>query len=222
MNVHMKFDMRRLQQAIKNLEPLVKKSRKELVEQAAKGFVKTVTEVTPPASKGTTGSAAKKQGEAAITGDLARVMLPVRSRRNAQLQDPVEIYKRLRDKNTGRINPRNLQKPYPVSSTQYAALRKTLLARVGWLAAGWNAAARKLGVKLPAWIARHGTGYGIILVSNDGRRFRIEISNAVKFVGNVKDLDGRIQKAITYQANAMQRQADFLLHKAVKRSGFKW
>ncbi|MCX6968195.1 MAG: hypothetical protein NTZ46_10555 [Verrucomicrobia bacterium] len=56
-------------------------------------------------------------------------------------------------------------------------------------------------------------------MTNDGRRFRIEISNAVKFVGNVKDLDGRIQKAITYQANAMQRQADFLLHKAVKKAG---
>jgi hypothetical protein len=220
MNVHMKFDMRRLQQAIKSLEPNVKKSRKELVEQAAKGFVKTVATVTPPGSKGATGSTAKKQGEAAIKSDLAKVMKAVRARKGAQLQSAQDIYKRFRDKNTGRINPRNLQNPYPVSSAEYNALRKTLLARVGWLASGWNAAAQKLGVKLPAWITRHGTGAGVILVTNDGRRFRIEISNAVKFVGNVKDLDRRIQKAITYQANAMQRQADFLLKKAIKKAGF--
>ena len=219
MNVHMKFDMRRLQQAIKNLEPHVKKSRKELVEQAAKGFVKTVTTVTPPASKDATGSTAKKQGEAAITNDLAKVMKAVRAKRNVQLQSAQDIYKRFRDTRTGRINPRNLQKPYPVSSTGYNALRKTLLARVGWLASGWNAAAQKLGVRLPAWIARHGTGAGIILVTSDGRRFRIEISNAVKFVGNVKDLDRRIQKSVDYQANAMQRQADFLMRKAVKKAG---
>ena len=220
MNVHMKFDMRRLQAAIKNLEPHVKKSRKELVEQAAKGFVKTVATVTPPASKGATGSSAKKQGEAAITNDLAKVMKAVRARRNVQLQSAADIYKRFRDTRTGRINPRNLQKPYPVFSTEYNALKKKLLSRVGWLASGWNAAAQKLGVKLPAWITRHGTGAGIILVTSDTRRFRIEISNAVKFVGSVKDLDRRIQKSVDYQANAMQRQADFLLKKAVKKAGF--
>ena len=220
MNVRMKFDMSRLQRAIKNLQPLVKKSRRELVEQAAKGFVKNVAAITPPASKGTTGTAARKQGEAAIINDLARVMLPMRSRRNAEFQSALDIYKRFRDQRTGRINPRNLQKPYPVATADYNALRKALLLHVGWLAAGWNAAAQKLGVKLPAWITRHGTSQGIILVTSDGSRFRIEISNAVKFVGNVKDLERRIQKAVDYQANAMERQGDYLLRKAVKAAGF--
>jgi len=220
MNVHMKLDMRQIQRAIKNLEPVVKKSRQELVEQAAKGFVKTIASITPPGSQGATGSTAKKQGEAAISNDLAKVMKAVRAKRNAQLQSPQEIYKRFRDTRTGRINPRNLQKPYPVPGAEFNALKKTLLGRVGWLASGWNAAAQKLGVRLPAWISRHGTGAGIILVTSDGRRFRIEISNAVKYAGSIKDLDRRIQKAVTYQANAMQRQADFLLHKAVKKAGF--
>ncbi len=215
----MKFDMSRLQKAIRDLEPLVKKSRKELVEQAAKGFVKTVAGVTPPASKGKTGTAAKKQGEATIIGDLARVMVPVRSRRKQPVQNALDIYHRFRDQRTGRINPRNLQKPYPVTTADYNALKKNVLLHVGWLAAGWNAAAQRLGVKLPAWIARHGTSQGIILVTADGSRFRIEISNAVKFVGNVQDLERRIQKAADYQANAMQRQADYLLRKAVKQSG---
>jgi hypothetical protein len=220
MKVRMKLDMRQIQRAIKNLDPVVKKSRQELVEQAAKGFVRTIATITPPGSQGATGMDAKKQGEAAIINDLAKIMKAVRSKRNAQLQSAQEIHKRFRDNRTGRVNPRNLQKPYPVSNTDYNALKKTLLLRVGWLASGWNAAAQKLGVKLPTWISRHGTSAGVILVTSDGRRFRIEISNAVKYVGSVKDLDRRIQKAVTYQANAMQRQADFLLHKAVKKAGF--
>ena len=220
MKVRMKIDMRQIHRAIKNLDPVVKKSRKELVEQAAKGFVRTIATITPPGSQHATGMDAKKQGEAAIINDLAKIMKAVRSKRNAQLQSAQEIHKRFRDARTGRVNPRNLQKPYPVSSTEYNALKKTLLLRVGWLAAGWLPAAKKLNVKLPEWIKRHVTGAGLMSVTSDGRRFRIEISNTVKFVGNVKDLERRIGKAVTYQANAMQRQADYLLHKAVKKAGF--
>jgi len=94
-----------------------------------------------------------------------------------------------------------------------------LFARVGWLASGWNPAAKKLGVRLPAWITRH-SGSGGIIPTNDGRRFRLELTNAVKFVGGVKNYEGRIRKAILYQANAMQRQADYLLQKAVEKAGF--
>ncbi len=219
MNVRCKVDTSKVQAAIKNLAPYVKKSRKELVEQAARGFVRTVAQVTPPASKGVTGSAAKKQGEATITKDLARVMMPVRPSRTSQLQNAADIYRRFRDKNTGRINPRNLKNPYPVSSAEYNALRKMLFARVGWLASGWNVAAQKLGVRLPAWIARHPAPGGYV-PSSDARRFRLEVSNAVKFVGSVKNYEGRIAKAVQYQANAMQRQADYLLKKSVKKAGF--
>ena len=219
MNVRMKFDTSKIEEAIRQLAPHVKKSRRELVEQAAKGFVRTVVEVTPPASKGRSGSTARKQGEAVIKSGLARVMVAVRSRRD-RLESAEAIYKRLRDPRTGRINPRNLKAPYPVPAAEYNALRKKLIDRVGWLAAGWNAAAKQLGVRLPAWITRHGTSAGIVNVTNNDRCFRIEISNAVKFVGSVKSLDTRIQRSVDLQAKAMQRQADFLLRKAVKRAGF--
>src|SRR6185436_20843020 len=65
--------------------------------------------------------------------------------------------KRLRDPRTGRINPRNLKQAYPVDASALRALKRDLLKRVGELAAGWNAGAQKLGVKLPAWVARHGS-----------------------------------------------------------------
>jgi len=41
------------------------------------------------------------------------------------------IHKRLRDPNTGCINPRNLQHPYPVDASALRALKRDLLKRVG-------------------------------------------------------------------------------------------
>jgi hypothetical protein len=40
-----------------------KKLKAEIVKTAAKGFVKDVVSITPPASKGSTGAAARKAGE---------------------------------------------------------------------------------------------------------------------------------------------------------------
>jgi len=199
----------------------VKKSRRELVEQAARGFTKEVVAITPPAGKGKRGSAAKKAGEAAIKADLARVMSAAARRKGVALQDPREIHKRLRDLRTGRINPRNLKRPYPVDAVALRSLRRELFARVGELAAGWNAGAQKLGVKLPAWVTRHGGQRSAVDVLNSARHFRITLTNAVKYVTTVATYDRRVQSAINIQARKMQRQADFLLTRALRQAGWK-
>src|SRR5438093_4831145 len=221
MKADLRFDLREIKRAIKNLDQHVKKSRREHTEQAARGFVKEVVAITPPAGKGKKGSAAKKAGEAAIKSDLARVMIAVRASKNVALQDPRAIHQRLRDLRTGRINPRNLKKPYPVDAGALRSLRNELLKRVGELAAGWNAGAERLGVKLPAWVSRHGPRRSSISVLNSIRQFRITLTNAVKYVTSVADYDRRIQSAVSIQARKMQRQADFLLTRALKRAGWK-
>ena len=221
MKANVKFDLRPIQRAIKALAPQVKKSRRELTGQAAKGFVKEVVAITPPAGKGQRGSAAKKAGEASIQHDLARVMIAARARQGVTLQDPRSIHQRFRDLRTGRINPRNLQKPYPVDAGALRALRNALLKRVGELAAGWNAGAQKLGVKLPAWVTRHGPRRSAVSVADSIRQFRITLTNAVKYVTNVADYDRRIQAALNLQAGKMQRKAEFLLTRALKRAGWK-
>jgi len=221
MKADVKFDLRPIQRAIKQLQPHVKKSRRELTEQAAKGFVTTMMEITPPAGKGRRGNAAKKVGEAAIQHDLGRVMMPVRTRGNANLADPKEIHDRFRDLRTGRINPRNLKHPYPVDASALRAFQKELIARVGKLAGGWNAGAAKLGARVPAWVSRQGAGRGAMSVLDSIRQFRITLINAVKYVTSVSDYDRRIQSAITIQANKMRRQAEFLLARALKRAGWR-
>ena len=221
MNGRLRFDLKPIQRGIKALAPHVKKSRRELAEEAARGFVKEVVAITPPASKGKRGSAAKKAGEGAILVDLARVMIAAMQRKGVTLGDPAEIHKRLRDPRTGRINPRNLKHPYPVDAAALRALKRDLFKRVGELAAGWNAGAQKLGVKLPAWVARHGSGRSEVTVLNTFRLFRIILTNAVKYVGNVDDYDRRIQSAIKIQGRKMERRAEFLLTRALKQAGWK-
>jgi len=221
MNGRMRFDLRPIQRGIKALAPQMKKSRRELAEEAARGFVKEVVAITPPASKGKRGSGAKKAGEGAIIADLARVMVAAARRKGVTLGDPAEIHKRLRDSHTGRINPRNLKSPYPVDASALRALKRQLLARVGELAAGWNAGAQKLGVKLPAWVARHGSKRSSAAVINTFRVFRIILTNAVKYVANVESYDRRIQSAINIQGKKMQRRAEFLLTRALRQAGWK-
>ena len=58
--------------------------------------MKEVVAITPPASKGKRGNAAKNAGEAAINADLARVMVAAARRKDAKLADPAEIHKRRR------------------------------------------------------------------------------------------------------------------------------
>ena len=221
MNARLRFDLRPIQRGIKALAPHAKKSRRELAEEAARGFVKEVVAITPPASKCKRGSAAKKAGEGAIIADLARVMVAAAQRKGVKPTDPAAIHKRLRDPQTGRMNPRNLQHPYPVDASALRALKRDLLKRVGELAAGWNAGAQKLGVKLPAWVARHGTKRSSAAVINTFRVFRIILTNAVKYVTSVESYDRRIQSAINLQGKKMQRRAEFLLTRALKRSGWK-
>jgi len=110
---------------------------------------------------------------------------------------------------------------YRVGKSELLALQRRLLKEVGWLAAGWNEAAKKLGVRLPAWVARHGSGRGSIGITTGATRFRIAIANEVGFVGNVKGFSRRIQGAINLQASAMKRQAEHLLKKSIRKAGFK-
>ena len=92
---------------------------------------------------------------------------------------------------------------------------------MGELAAGWNAGAEKLGVKLPAWVARHGSKRSSAAVINTFRVFRIILTNAVKYLTNLESYDRRIQSAINIPRKKMQRRADFLLTRALRAARWK-
>lgn len=273
------FDMSGIRGSLQRLRPLVKKNARELITTAAKGFVKDVVAITPPASKGVSGSAAKKAGEATIEMDTALTMEAMSDRElSAQQQfhggtsfaanelktkkgkvyltdtnhilwsaaQALAFHLKKRSQSTGR--PPDARKGRGpggkrmrmreagahnahvgrwvaddialVPRNVFAQVRVLLKKRVGELAAGWNAAATKLGVRLPAWVRRHGDSRGSASVTVGASTIRIVVENAVKFVGNVKGYERRVQKAIDYQARKMDRQADYLLKKALRAAGF--
>jgi len=116
-----------------------------------------------------------------------------------------------------------LQPQRPVSRGRIGTARveaRSAQAR-GELAADWNAGAQKLGVKLPAWVARHGSKRSSAAVINTFRVFRIILPNAVKYVTSVESYDRRIRSAINIQGKKMQRRAEFLLTCALRKAGWK-
>lgn len=91
--------------------------------------------------------------------------------------------------------------------------------RVGLLAGGFNASAEKLGYRMPAWIRRHGTGRGDVIVELTGTVLRIVMTNDVKFTGTVKGLRRAMQTALDQQITAMNRRLDYFIRKNKRASG---
>lgn len=273
----MKLDTSDLQKAMERLRKERKLTKKAIVERAAKGFIKEVVALTPPASKGVTGASAKKAGEATINEDTGLTMEVVSDKQLQRMEDmhgsvhaantlknkkgevyledlnyiirstteALRFHMDKRSKRTGRVpsatkrggsgqrirmrtagehnghvGRSRADNIALVPKKVMAEVRKILKRQVGVLAAGWNTAAKQLGVKLPAWISRHGTAYGECIVTITENTFRLEISNVVQFVENVRGYEARIEKAIAFQAKKMDREADFLIQKALKRSGW--
>jgi len=203
-----------------------KQTPKKVCEVAAKGFVRDVVKWTPPASKGATGSDARKQGEVSVSVDLAKILTAASPGSHGPFESPADVHARFRNPRTGRVNRSLVKGGYrkgnkaQVDAATLAAYKKKIIAHVGLLASGWNAAAEKLGVKLPAWVRRHGTGHGSVQVKTDGFNISITVNNEVKFVGDVKDYDRRVEWAFKNQIRKMDREADFLMRKAIRAAGF--
>ena len=211
----MKLVASNLKRSLNQFANVAKRERVDVVKMVAKGFVRDMVAVTPPGSRGVTGTAAKKQGEAAIDRDLSRIMV-VAAKPDSSV-DLTALHKQQFTR--GKIHA--LKPRAKVDAAKFRALQKTLKARVGFLASGWNAMADRLGVNPPAWVKRHGTKAGVVKVIETKTRFRIEGVNETSYVGNVKDYLRRIEKVTDYQASKLDRQCKAILKKCARISGFK-
>jgi len=109
-----------------------------------------------------------------------------------------------------------------VTWQDFRAYVKTVNARIGMLAAGWLRAAAALGVRgVPAWIGRHSSIPGSVRIDLSRDNMSITATNGARFAGNVRGLERRIQSAVDYQAQAMERRIAFATASAAKRAGFK-
>ncbi|XHR30914.1 MAG: hypothetical protein ACFUZC_10185 [Chthoniobacteraceae bacterium] len=210
----LKFDDRAFRSALKRFEANSKRSREAVLKDQARLFVRDVILVTPPNKNFKLN---RKGGEAAVSNDIRKILR--QSKAKDAVSDPSDIHARFRDRHTGRVNKRNLKTKYRVANL--AVYIKKELEKVGILASGWNAAAAKLGARVPEWISRHGTGRGAIKITVSLAEVRITITNAVKFASGVDGLIRRVQAALDKRTGAMNRQVDHFQKRAAKEAGFK-
>lgn len=90
--------------------------------------------------------------------------------------------------------------------------------KVGWLAGGWNAAAVGLGVgaKVPAFVRRHGSAPGQVIIDFRPERLRIVLQNQVSYADRVGGLQKRVTFALRKRIDSMQRQIPYLIRRAAR------
>lgn len=221
--LNISVDLSRFRLAANELRRATGRTGPDILQEGARGFVRRIIDITPPGSAGTSGTAALSAGRAFIDRDLARIFTPVKfaHKRPEANPDVESIHRRLfAGKKPGRPIPLDRGRGgYYVDGLKLARLRELLYSRVGYLASGWMAAADRLGVRAPAWISRFGSRGSIeVEITPDGGG--ITITNFADPDGPVDELERRVPYALEYQANAMQRKAQYLLENNITAAGF--
>lgn len=211
-----KLDSRAFESALRKFARDSKKSADQVLKDEARRFVREVALVTPP-NQG--GKMQKSRGTSAVRGDIKKIMAPTRRKTKV---DPWEVHRKFRNQR-GRIG-REFEKKrkYHINTAALREFVRKKTERVGFLAAGWNSAAQRLGTRLPNWITKHGSKNGSIRVVLNAMNMTISVVNSVPFIGNVADLRRRVQHALNVREGKLRRQTeDYAIKKAARRAGFK-
>lgn len=205
-----KLDYTFFDQAFSEFAEESRRSSKQVLKSQARLFVRDVIAVTPPNKNN---RLRPKVGAAMVRGDIRRAVKP--SRKNG-VPTAAEIHKRVRNRK-GRVPRRN----YPERASGVGPYLKQMVARVGLLASGWNAAAVKYGYRAPQWIARHGVRRGNAVEIDKKLGLVIRIQNAVRFASEVSGIQRRVQWALDNRARQMWKQLEErALKQAAKKARF--
>jgi hypothetical protein len=219
--IKLEFNAYALQRALRARFEYSARGWESVFKDSMKAFSKKLMQVTPPGN----GNAAetnvsfpklKKIGQNAIAADLSRVF----ATRRDDLQDPLSkqskkknshlpimraVHKQARQKN-GRVS-KNAKPTLLVTAKLLREYTKKRQEHVGYLSAGWVAAAKQFGTNVPDWIARHSASSSVIFRSSKTvGDFYFEATNGVKFAGNVWSLQKYIAKAMSVQAKKIENQ----------------
>lgn len=180
-----------------------------------------VTEVIAhvPPSQGKADLSAKRAGEKTVESDIGKLFQEVAPSR-AEETSLKQIHSRHRN-HKGRVPRSKGRNKYKVSKTALRTYMREQKARVGYLAAGFNAAANATGYRPPAWIARH-RAPGSVSLRVDSRGIRFRAVNEVHYASKVAFIQSRVQKGINIRSQKLWRELEFLMERYAKRSGFKY
>lgn len=213
-------DTKKVERSFSALLENSKKDAPEALKPHMKGIVRTAADIAPPGGHGVRGTAAKKRGEATLTGDILAVFEPVRAARLVDTESSLipALHRQARTAKGGRVSP--VRPRHRVLSKDLRAYIKEKKKDVGVLAGGFQTAARRLGFSLPAWMARHSSPGGYVLKVTSSR-ITIRIINKVDFAGDVHKLDGLLKWSLNAQAKKIDRMLEDYQAKQFRKAGFR-
>jgi hypothetical protein len=101
---------------------------------------------------------------------------------------------------------------YTIDRRAWEARLNKLLAAVGWARAGWNAAADKVGLRMPSWVAKHQNGGGAC-IEIEGNIPTIEITHRSSKIPNYSR---SVRDALKNRVRTMNKDVERLLNGAAK------
>lgn len=151
----------------------------------------------------TTGARARTLARATVARGRKEII-------SAADQDPQSWYEKNRKNGrfVGRIK-------MEIDETQLETFRKSLHAKVGYLASGWNAAAERFRVPTPSWVSGKG-GRGTVAINRTASKLDVRASNQVAYGNQIKDMQRRIATAGEIVAKRMERRAPQIAEKAMQ------
>jgi hypothetical protein len=221
-------DTRNLRRTLERFAEATGRDCRAVATAAMKSMIKDVIAITPP---GTTTSespsVARKRGEARLEGDIRKIIKPSRvyvgraGKATAAGQGQIKTFHQAnRSQATGRVKGgskagskrswgNKVLAAAPADVARYIRSRKKL---VGSLRSGWVPAARRFGVAVPGWVARHG-GPGGVTVRMSGGGISIVAENAVTYARQIRDMERRVKWVVMSQEGKTRRQLAVILKK---------
>ncbi len=223
------------------------KSIEEEFRPTVKGIVQIAINITPPGIGKRSQQKASEfaaeglaRGKAKIDRDLGGIFVPVDLKGHRTINmafgkpmatpvtvttkerypDVEAIYKRRNGRRHSGSMTRGQKAPYYVSRAKLEALRALLHSHIGHAVGGFSAAAQATGARLPGYgRGKGGAGTGFVTVTEEQLHFHME--NLVKYIGDVPDIENKLQYAMEYQTNALLRRIPYVVAAAAKKAGFR-
>lgn len=213
---------------------------RDAVQSTPPFFSKPAGTDTPGKFVTVKGTEARKTGERKIDSEAAAIFQPVTIKGERELThlfgkklaQPIKVKTRERHADVAgiwdmRAKRRFEAKRKTISRGQkaayYVAASKLQRAaadrkkRIGKLASGWAAAAEKVGVKLPSWIARHGSGRGDVLLTVGSLSYSIRIRNNVSY-GDRLQLQRIADRVARVRQRKLEARLPHVLRGALRRA----
>lgn len=213
------LDRTKFDAALRQFRQSSRRAIRDVLVEQARGVMRKIVDWTPPGGKRAQGSAAKARGEAKVEADIRKLMEPGRGK-DVSNESPASVHKANRSQGGRGPVRRRLNPRIKIRRADLVRYIREKQRRVGFLAAGWKAAAEKLKVNLPAWIKRH-SAPGSAKISMTSMVVEVEARNFVSYK-EFQDLERRVQSALDSQAAAMLRRVEnYAIRKAAKQAGFR-